>query len=96
MSSEESNKTSQKTPSQDYPSDLMWDIEELKRSIVESAEQSYNFEDMARRMRSSSLKKHLAREQTLGMLRQGDGRRSNASYLFLIAWYYRLLAKTVD
>ena len=47
MSLEESNKTSQKTPSQDYPSDLMWDIEELKRSIVESAEQSYNFEDMA-------------------------------------------------
>jgi hypothetical protein len=26
---------------------LMWDIEELKRSIVESAEESYNFEDMA-------------------------------------------------
>jgi len=25
----------------------MWDIEELKRSIVESAEESYNFEDMA-------------------------------------------------
>ena len=47
MSSEESNKTSQKTPSQDYPYDLMWDIEELKRSIVESAEESYNFEDMA-------------------------------------------------
>ena len=47
MSSEESSKTSQKTPSQDYPSDLMWDIEELKRSIVESAEESYNFEDLA-------------------------------------------------
>ena len=47
MSSEESNKTSQKTPSQGYPSELMWDIEELKRSIVESAEESYNFEDMA-------------------------------------------------
>ena len=47
MSSEESNKTSQKPPSQDYPSDLMWDIEELKRSIVESAEESYNFEDLA-------------------------------------------------
>ena len=47
MSSEESNKTSPKTPSQDYPSDLMWDIEELKRSIVESAEESYNFEDLA-------------------------------------------------
>ena len=46
MSSEESNKTSQKTPSQDDPSDLMWDIEELKRSIVESAEESYNFEDL--------------------------------------------------
>ena len=46
MSLEESNKTSQKKPSQDYPSDLMWDIEELKRSIVESAEQSYNFEDL--------------------------------------------------
>ena len=47
VSSEESNKTSPKTPSQDYPSDLMWDIEELKRSIVESAEESYNFEDLA-------------------------------------------------
>ena len=47
MSSEESNKTSRKKPSRDYPSELMWDIEELKRSIVESAEESYNFEDMA-------------------------------------------------
>ena len=47
MSLEESNKTSQKTPSQGYPSELMWDIEELKRSIVESAEESYTFEDMA-------------------------------------------------
>ena len=47
MSLEESNKTSQKTPSQGYPSELMWDIEELKRSIVESAEESYNFEEMA-------------------------------------------------
>ena len=47
MSSEELKKTSQKTPSQDYPYDLMWDIEELKRSIVESAEESYNFEDLA-------------------------------------------------
>ena len=47
MSLEESNKTAQKKPSQGYPSELMWDIEELKRSIVESAEESYNFEDMA-------------------------------------------------
>ena len=47
MLSEESNKTSQKKPSQGYPSELMWDIEELKRSIVESAEESYNFDDMA-------------------------------------------------
>ena len=47
MSLEESNKTSRKTPSRDYPSELMWDIEELKRSIVESAEESYNFEEMA-------------------------------------------------
>ena len=47
MSLEESNKTSRKKPSRDYPSELMWDIEELKRSIVESAEESYNFEDMA-------------------------------------------------
>ena len=46
MSLEESNKTSQKKPSRDYPSELMWDIEELKRSIVESAEKSYNFEDL--------------------------------------------------
>ena len=47
MSLEESNKTSRKKLSRDYPSELMWDIEELKRSIVESAEESYNFEDMA-------------------------------------------------
>ena len=47
MSLEESNKTARKTPSRDYPSELMWDIEELKRAIVESAEESYNFEDMA-------------------------------------------------
>ena len=47
MSLEESNKTSRKKLSQDYPSELMWDIEELKRSIVESAEESYNFDDMA-------------------------------------------------
>ena len=46
MSLEESNKTSQKKPSQGYPSDLMCEIEELKRSIVESAEESYNFEDL--------------------------------------------------
>ena len=44
MSSEESNKTSQKTPSQDYPSDLMWDIEELQ-AIIDA--EDINYEDMA-------------------------------------------------
>ena len=46
MSSEESNKTSQKTPSQDYPSDLMWDIEELEmmQAIVDA--EDINYDDM--------------------------------------------------
>ena len=38
MSSEESNKMSKKTPSQDSNSDIQWDIEELKNAIKRSAE----------------------------------------------------------
>ena len=32
----------QKTPSLDSPSDPEWDIEDMKRSIIESAEQSWD------------------------------------------------------
>tara|TARA_B100001115_G_C15716345_1_gene348148 strand:+ start:167 stop:409 length:243 start_codon:yes stop_codon:yes gene_type:complete len=39
MSLEELNKMSQKTPSQDSPSDPEWDLEELKKAIVDSAEE---------------------------------------------------------
>ena len=43
MSSEESNKMSQKEPSQDSNSeDIEWDIEELKDSIKRSAEQQWD------------------------------------------------------
>jgi hypothetical protein len=43
MSSEESNKMSQKEPSQDSNSeDIDWDIEELKDSIKRSAEQQWD------------------------------------------------------
>jgi methyl-accepting chemotaxis protein len=39
MSSEESNKMSKKTPSQDSNSEeIVWDIEELKKSIRDAAE----------------------------------------------------------
>ena len=38
MSSEESNKMSKKTPSQDSNSEIEWDLEELKKAIVTSAE----------------------------------------------------------
>ena len=37
MSSEESNKMSKKTPSQDSNSDIEWDYEEMKKSILDSA-----------------------------------------------------------
>ncbi len=39
---EESNKTLMKTPSQDSNSEIEWDIEDLKQSIIESAEQSWD------------------------------------------------------
>ena len=39
---EESNKTSPKIPSQDSPSDIEWDLEDMKKSIIESAEQSWD------------------------------------------------------
>ncbi len=39
MSSEESNKMSKKTPSQDSNSEeIVWDIEELKKSIRDAAD----------------------------------------------------------
>ena len=38
MSSEESNKMSKKTLSQDSNSEIEWDLEELKRAIIESAD----------------------------------------------------------
>ena len=39
---EESSKMLPKTPSLDSPSDPEWDIEDMKRSIIESAEQSWD------------------------------------------------------
>ncbi len=39
MSSEESNKMSKKTPSQDSNSDeIEWDIEDMKRAILDAAD----------------------------------------------------------
>jgi len=38
MSSEESNKMSKKIPSQDSNSEIEWDLEELKKAIIESAD----------------------------------------------------------
>ena len=38
MLSEESNKMSKKTLSQDSNSEIEWDLEELKRAIIESAD----------------------------------------------------------
>ena len=39
MSSEESNKMSKKTPSQDSNSDeIEWDFEEMKKSILDNAD----------------------------------------------------------
>ena len=37
MSSEESNKTLKKTPSQDLNSEIEWDYEEMKKSILDNA-----------------------------------------------------------
>ena len=42
MSSEESNKMTRKTPSQDSNSEIEWDIEELKKAIVTSAEDHWD------------------------------------------------------
>jgi len=38
MSSEESNKMSKKIPSQDSNSDIEWNFEEIKKSILDSAD----------------------------------------------------------
>ena len=43
MSSEESNKMSKKTPSQDSNSEeIEWDLEDMKRAIIKSAEESWD------------------------------------------------------
>ena len=38
MSSEESNKMLKKIPSQDSNSEIEWDLEELKKAILDSAD----------------------------------------------------------
>ena len=38
MSSEESNKMSKKTPSQDLNSEIEWDFEEMKKAIRDAAD----------------------------------------------------------
>jgi len=38
MSSEESNKMSKKIPSQDSNSKIEWDLDELKKAILDSAD----------------------------------------------------------
>ncbi len=43
MSSEESNKMSKQTPSQDSNSEeIEWDLEEMKKAIIQSAEESWD------------------------------------------------------
>ena len=43
MSSEESNKMSKKTPSQDSNSEeIEWDLEDMKQAIIDSAEQNWD------------------------------------------------------
>ena len=42
MSLEESNKMSEKTPSQDSNSEIEWDLDELKDSIKRSAEEQWD------------------------------------------------------
>ena len=42
MSSEESNKMSKKTPSQDSNSKIEWDFEDMKKAIIDSAEQHWD------------------------------------------------------
>ena len=38
MSSEESNKTLKKTPSQDSNSEIEWDLEDMKKAILDGAD----------------------------------------------------------
>ena len=38
MSSEESNKMSKKIPSQDSNSEIEWDLEDMKKAIMDSAD----------------------------------------------------------
>ena len=43
MSSEESNKMSKQTPFQDSNSEeIEWDLEEMKKAIIQSAEESWD------------------------------------------------------
>ena len=43
MSSEDSNKMSKQTPSQDSNSEeIEWDLEEMKKAIIQSAEESWD------------------------------------------------------
>ena len=43
MSSEDSNKMSKQTPSQDSNSEeIEWDLEEMKKAIIKSAEESWD------------------------------------------------------
>ena len=43
MSSEESNKMSKKTPSQDSNSEeIEWELEEMKKAILDSAKQNWD------------------------------------------------------
>ena len=43
MSSEESNKMSKKTPSQDSNSEeIEWDLEDMKKAFIEAAEEQWD------------------------------------------------------
>jgi hypothetical protein len=46
MSSEESNKMSKKTPSQDSNSEIEWDIEDMKKAYKE-VPYTHDWDDMA-------------------------------------------------
>ena len=47
MSLEESNKMSSPTPLQGSPSDPEWDLEELKKAIIDSADEYHRLLDKA-------------------------------------------------
>ena len=47
MSLEESNKMSSQTPLQGSPSDPEWDLEELKKAIIDSADEYHRLLDKA-------------------------------------------------